>query len=164
MKMATLPCINVATLTVIVQQNHFPNKQTPHKRMLRHSWNGLFNVQWRRAEGEDTGYKRSVLILKLNLTSMRNIYMKRCVVLHEDHFICICFSLKTNSILIRGSRYLHTFVLSNNNMSSLRTITCGASFVPGETGTNTLEDLHNTLTSTITCFVIWTVRIKLFWH
>jgi len=34
MKMATLPCINVDTLTVIVQQNHFPNKQTPHKRML----------------------------------------------------------------------------------------------------------------------------------
>ena len=26
-----------------------------------------------------------ILILKLNLTSMRNIYIKRCVVLNEDH-------------------------------------------------------------------------------
>ena len=27
-----------------------------------------------------------ILILKLNLTSMRNIYVKLCVVLNEDHF------------------------------------------------------------------------------
>ena len=27
-----------------------------------------------------------ILILKLNLTSVRNIYVKLCVVLNEDHF------------------------------------------------------------------------------
>ena len=39
-----------------------------------------------------------ILILKLNVTSLRNIYIKMCVVLNEDHFLGICFSKKSNSI------------------------------------------------------------------
>ena len=55
-----------------------------------------------------------VLILKLNLTSMRNIYIKMCVVLNEDHFWCICFSTKSNSIWGWGSCCLCEFSLSDN--------------------------------------------------
>jgi len=55
-----------------------------------------------------------ILVLKLNLNSLRNIYIKMYVMLNEDHFICICFSMKSNSIWGWGSRYLHEFSLSNN--------------------------------------------------
>jgi len=54
-----------------------------------------------------------ILILKLNLTSLRNIYIKMCVVLNEGHFLYICFSTKSNSIRGWGSCCLHS--LSNND-------------------------------------------------
>ena len=55
-----------------------------------------------------------ILILKLKLTSLRNIYIKMYVVLNEDHFYCICFSTKSNSIWGWGSYCLHECSLSNN--------------------------------------------------
>jgi len=75
-----------------------------------------------------------ILILKLNLTSLRNIYIKMYVVLNEDHFYCICFSTKSNSILGWGSCCLREFSLSNNytvfvKNHSLRTFDCTQCFV-----------------------------------
>jgi len=55
-----------------------------------------------------------ILFLKLNLTLLRNKYIKMCVLLNEDHFSCICFSTKSNSIWGWGSWCLHEFSLSNN--------------------------------------------------
>jgi len=40
---------------------------------------------------------------------------------HTQICVYICFSTKSNSIWGWGSRYLYEFLLSNNNMSSLRT-------------------------------------------
>jgi len=61
-----------------------------------------------------THINSAILILKLNLTSLRNIYINMCVVLNEDHFYCICFSTKSNSIWRWGLCCLHEFSLSNN--------------------------------------------------
>ena len=51
-----------------------------------------------------------ILILKLSLTSMGNIYIKRCVVLNEDHFKCMFFiQVKFNSKM-RITRFTQVFV------------------------------------------------------
>jgi len=55
-----------------------------------------------------------ILIIKLNLTSLRNIHINMCVVLNEDHFQCICFLAKSISIWGWGSCCLQEFSLSNN--------------------------------------------------
>jgi len=79
-----------------------------------------------------------ILILKFNLTSLRNIYINTFTlyivfVEHHTHFyVYICFSTKSNSIRGRGSRYLYEFSFSNNYMSLLRATTCDALIVPSE--------------------------------
>ena len=75
-----------------------------------------------------------ILILKLNLTSLRNIYMKSGLRWAAHTFYSICFTTKSNAISGLGSRYLYEFSLSNNYMymSSLRTATCDALIVPSD--------------------------------
>jgi len=71
------------------------SKQTPHKRMLTHSWNGLFTVQWRRAKGEAVGphpriefdFDEKHIHEKVPDAPRRPVYM-------------YMFSLNSNSILI----------------------------------------------------------------
>jgi len=79
-----------------------------------------------------------ILILKLNLTSLRNIYMKSGLRWAAHTFYCICLSTKSNAISGLGSRYLYEFSLSNNYMSSLRTATCDALIVPSGDAQNTV--------------------------
>ena len=66
----------------------------------------------------------------LNLPSLRNIYIKSGLRWAPHTDLCICFSTKSNSIWGWESHYLYEFLLSNNNMSSLRTKICDALIVP----------------------------------
>jgi len=74
-----------------------------------------------------THINSAILILKLFLTSLRNIYTNMCVVLNEDYFKCICFSTKSYSIAVNNS-----FRWVTTTLFSLRTITCDALIVPSE--------------------------------
>ena len=69
-----------------------------------------------------------ILILKLILTSLRNIYIKMCVVLNEDHFY---FSQRSQ---IQFEDEDHAVDMSfrwvTTTLSSLRTTTCDALIVP----------------------------------
>jgi len=71
-----------------------------------------------------------IVIFKLNLISLRNIYIKSGLRWAPHTFYCICFSTKSNSIWGWGSCCLHKFSLSNDYMFSLRTTTCDALIVP----------------------------------
>jgi len=72
------------------------------------------------------------LILKLNLTSIRNTYIKSCGAEWRPLLMYMFLISKSNLISRWGSRCLHKFSLSNNYMTSLRTTTCDASFAPRE--------------------------------
>jgi len=65
-----------------------------------------------------------ILILKLNLTSLRHIYINICVVLNEDHFKCI-FNLRMRIML-----FCMSFRWVTTTLSSLRTTICDALIVP----------------------------------
>ena len=94
-------------------------------------WNMLFtNLNSCSCYSTKAHINSMIFIHKLNLTSLRNIYIK-CS-LRTTHILCICLSTKSNSIWGWGSCCLHKFPLSNNYMSSLRTTTCDALIVPSD--------------------------------
>ena len=72
-----------------------------------------------------------ILILKLNLTSLRNIYIKMFVVLNEDHFN-VYVSQQSKIQFEDDDAHAVYMRFRSTTLSSLRTTTCDALIVTSE--------------------------------